>query len=280
MEVVIVRYGEVALKGRLRKRFEDILVGNIRRVMKRERLTGKIEREWGRIYIHPANKAKKIAERVAKVFGVVSTSLATRCSADINEIAKLSVKVVEDMDFNSFAVRARRAGEHNFTSMDVAREAGKAIKEITGAKVNLNNPDVEIYVEVRDENAYIYTEIFRGYGGLPVGTQDRVFAIGELAAWYALRRGCDVDVDSQEVADAILPYACYRSVGVHSLQGRSKEKLISAFELGYPAIFSPIMAHELPDYLEILKARKMPVFMPLLPFTHREVEEKRKELFP
>jgi len=276
-----VRYGEVALKGRLRRRFEDILVGNIRRVMRQERLTGEIEREWGRIYIHPANnEAKKIAERIAKVFGVVSTSIAVKCSANINEIAKLSVGMVEDMNFNSFAVRARRAGKHNFTSMDVAREAGRAIKEVTGKKVDLNNPDVEVFIEVRDENAYIYTEIFRGYGGLPVGTQDRVFAIGELAAWYALRRGCDVDVDSQEVADAILPYACYRSVGVHSLHGSSREKLLSAFDLEYPAIFSPAMAHELPDYLEVLKARKMPVFMPLLPFTAQEVEEKRKELFP
>lgn len=277
MDVVIVRYGELGLKGRLRKKFENVLVDNIKRVMKYEGLEGTIEREWGRIFIKPGSK--DVAKRIAKVFGVVSTSVAARCEAEIDEIAKFAVKAAEGLR-GSFAIRARRAGTHSFTSMDVARIAGNAVKEATGARVDLDNPDVEIFIEVREKYAYVYTEVFRGYGGLPVGTQERVLAIGKLAAWYALRRGCDVDVDSWEVKKAVEGYACYRPVGVVGLEGSLEDVLLSAFEMDYPAIFCQVTASEIPNYLEVLKKRRMPVFMPLLPFSHREIEAKLEELFP
>ncbi|AEA47485.1 THUMP domain-containing protein [Archaeoglobus veneficus] len=277
MDVVIVRYGELGLKGKLRRRFEDILVGNIKRVMKVEGFSGEISREWGRIYIH--SDSEELARRVAKIFGVVSTSVAAKCRAELDEIAELAVTMAGSIE-RSFAVRARRAGVHDFTSMDVAKTAGKAIKEATGAKVNLENPDVEIFIEVRDDVAYVYTAIFRGYGGLPVGTQERVLAVGNpLAAWYALRRGCDVDVESEEKAELLRPWACYRRINVVPIEGSTGEKLSRAFDMNYPGIFCSLLAHELSEYIDLLKKRKMPVFMPLLPFTPSEVEEKIREIW-
>jgi thiamine biosynthesis protein ThiI len=98
----------------------------------------------------------------------------------------------------SFAVRARRVGKHEYTSIELARELGARIVEATGARVNLSKPQVEIHVEVRDRDAYIYDEVIRGVGGLPLGTQGKALALisggidSPVAAWMMMKRGVDI----------------------------------------------------------------------------------------
>lgn len=286
--MIIVRYGEIGLKGRLRRKFEDLLISNIRRVLNFEGYEAKITREWGRIYI--LSDDEKIAERVAKVFGVVSTSIATETSPDIEEIAHKAAEVGErTLDpSKSFAVRARRAGHHEFTSMDVARVAGAAIKERTGAKVDLTNPDVEIGIEVRESRALIYASVLKGFGGLPVGSQERVLSLVNdeksfLSTWYALRRGCDVDLlvteDLAHLREELLPWACYRDIGVKITEASDlKDMLNEAFSMEYKAIFCPITSEEVEEYVPLLRCRKMPVLMPLLPFDENTIERNIHEL--
>ena len=206
--VILVRYGELSLKGQLRRKFEDVLVSNMKRVMRVEGYGGRIEREWGRLYVFPKEgkekgkkkekkeetdvskeekkeekereeeyREEKLARRLSFVFGVVSTSVAVECEAELNTIAERAKEVLGDrVKGRTFAVRARRSGEHVFTSMDVARKVGEELRR-AGGVVKLKEPEVEVHVEVRGEKAYIFTEIFRGFGGLPVGTQGRVLAM-------------------------------------------------------------------------------------------------------
>ena len=92
----------------------------------------------------------------------------------------------------------KRQGTHDYSSKDIGVVVGEAIEQATGAPVRLTTPDVELFIEVRAERAYIYTEIIEGVGGLPLGTQGKVIALlsggidSPVAAWLMMKRGCTI----------------------------------------------------------------------------------------
>ncbi len=100
-----------------------------------------------------------------------------------------------------FAVKCRRVGQHAFTSMDVCRRVGAKILEEMGGRgwrVDLENPELTINIEIRDEDAFLYFDIIRGVGGLPLGSQGPVLCLissgidSPVAAWLSMRRGCTI----------------------------------------------------------------------------------------
>ncbi|GBE56055.1 putative tRNA sulfurtransferase [archaeon BMS3Bbin16] len=193
--MIIVRYGEIGLKSpQTRRVMEQRLVENIKTVV-----GGKpIRRERGRIYVESGSRED--AERVARVFGVVSTSVAVKTTSDAETLisdAVIQAKKVIDEE-TKFAVRARRKGSHPYKSMEIAGMIGAEIKDATGAAVDLTNPDVTIHVEIRDKAAYIFHEIISGVGGMPLGTQGRVVALvsggidSPVAAWMMMKRGVEI----------------------------------------------------------------------------------------
>jgi thiamine biosynthesis protein ThiI len=118
---------------------------------------------------------------------------------------------------------------------------------------------------------------------LPVGTQERVLCIlsdekSLLSSWYALKRGCDIDVlmnpEFYWMLDVLSYWASYREIRSFESDGTFDEMLENAYESGYKAIFCSISSDELDSYSELLRKRKMPVFMPLLPFSGDEIEKK------
>ncbi len=287
--MILIRYGELGLKGKLRRKFENTLISNIRRVTCKEGIKGCVKREWGRLYFTVsagsedfADFERLVAKRLSCIFGVVSTSPAIVCSSDLDEIAETAEVFVDDVKRSgSFAVRARRSGSHEYTSMDVARVVGERIRRKSNARVDLKNPDFEVFIEVRNDRAYVFSEVFRGYGGLPVGTQGRVLAADELSAWFALRRGCDVDLtvdgdvntsspeqssseDSEEILKA---WACYRNVG------KVKLGFEEVLKSDYPAVFCSCGVKELIEKAELLKERKTVV---LTPFASEKVYSREQ----
>jgi thiamine biosynthesis protein ThiI len=94
-------------------------------------------------------------------------------------------------------LRVTRTGNHKFTSNDVAIRIGEDIVNETHAKVDLDIPDFELFIEIRNENTYLFTKKIRGIGGMPQGTQGKILALIDkpesiLAAWYLIRRGCKI----------------------------------------------------------------------------------------
>ena len=287
--MILIRYGELSLKGKLRRKFENTLVSNIRRVAGREGIKGKVKRERGRLYFIVSDAGSNdfadferlVAKRLSCIFGVVSTSPAIVCSSDLDEIAKTAEVFVDDVKRSgSFAVRTRRSGNHEYTSMDVARVVGERIKKMSNTKVDLKNPDFEVFIEVRNDKAYVFSEVFRGFGGLPVGTQGRVLAVDELSAWFALRRGCDVDLMVDEdtgVASSPEPFsseheilkvwACYRKVGKVRLEFEE------ALKSDYLAVFCSCGVKELIEKAELLKERRTVV---LTPFASEKVYSRER----
>lgn len=193
--MIIVRYGEIGTKSkRTRRGIEATLIKNIEHVIDGEN----IEQEFGRIFVE--SDSKETAEMVARVFGVVSTSVALRVSSAMEDIlregtayAKARIK-----DGETFAVKARRTGTHPYGSQDILAKLGAEIVSATGAKVRLKDPDRTINVEVRERDAYIFDSIINGVGGLPLGSQGKVVALisggidSPVAAWMMMKRGVEL----------------------------------------------------------------------------------------
>ncbi|MBO8183418.1 MAG: hypothetical protein H0Z28_11610 [Archaeoglobus sp.] len=285
--MIILRYDEIALKSKfVRKRFEDTLVGNVKRVIEREfGEKARIKRDYGRIYV--LDNRERIAKRISKVFGIAGVEIAEKFELDLEKNAiEIAERWKERVKGKSFAVRVRRTGEHNFTSMDAARIIGGKLKELTNSRVDLKNPEVVIQVEIRDEDLYLVDRSFPGYGGLPVGTQERVLSVlsdekSLLSTWFALKRGCDVDVLVGEKIDLdpIKFWAAYRKIDV-IMDGIDssdiKTMLEKAYGLDYKGVYASITAEELESVYETLLKRNKPVYMPLLPLDQKEIYQRLK----
>ncbi len=195
--LLLVRYGELALKAReTRLRFERILRKNISKALDREGIKHSIESEWGRIYIETQDITNSIPV-LKKIFGVTSFSPSYKTEATIPSISELALQIArENIDRDkSFALRVTRIGNHSFSSQDIAVEVGEIIRRDTKAKVDLETPDIELFIEIRNKQAYLFTEKILGPGGLPLGSQGKVLTYVDqpealLAAWYIMKRGC------------------------------------------------------------------------------------------
>ena len=159
-----------------------------------------IRREWGRIFIETTDP--RAAEAAADVFGVVSTSHAQTAQSSLEDAARICSVLGQDLieEGQAFAIRARRSGNHSFSSADIGRTCGDAVwealeKKGKHPKVSLSFPDKEIFVEMRQNFAYIYLKIFKGVGGLPLGTQGSMVVLmsggldSPVAAWLMMKRG-------------------------------------------------------------------------------------------
>ncbi len=212
MPVLMVRYGELGLKSRsVRSRFEQALVSDIRRKHVLRGVPCVIESPRGRIFIH-SDDWHGSCEVLSKTFGIVSFSPATKVSSTLEELVPAAVGFAETVLSNgaSFAIRARRTGNHDYTSQELAGRLGAAVLESNrgrGVTVDLTEPDAEIHVEVRDRDAYLFGHIFAGPGGMPKGTQGRILSlveseVGAASSWLMMKRGCTtvVATENEELA--------------------------------------------------------------------------------
>ncbi|MGZ4941360.1 MAG: tRNA uracil 4-sulfurtransferase ThiI [Halobacteriota archaeon] len=200
MDSVLVRYGEIGIKSdKVRSRYERTLVGNIRKTLAFCEIPyDSIVRDFGRIFVK--TKDTRAALAIAHVFGVVSTSCVEVCAADLDVIASAALELVTPLltQGKSFGIRARRTGTHQFSSKDIGIIVGRKIVERLAAPVRLRRPDVQLFIDVRADRAYLYTEIIRGVGGLPLGTQGKVVVLisggidSPVAAWLMMKRGSTV----------------------------------------------------------------------------------------
>ncbi len=158
-------------------------------------------RRFGRIIIDGV--PPEAVSIVADVFGVVHAIPAETVKSDIDAVVSLAVKVAGELleEGSRFAVRPKVVGDQPYGSQDVAVRVGAAINDAyktRGIRVNLSTPDVTIGIEVRDREAYVYSEIVEGVGGLPYGSQGKAVALfsggidSPVAMWLLMKRGVEI----------------------------------------------------------------------------------------
>lgn len=197
----MVRYGELFLKSEpVRHHFIGMLLRNIRRALAAGGLTARYETPRGRILIF-GDDPDRIAGIVARVFGVIDVSICTITGKEPEELARASADMASARlgPGKSFAVRAKRQQKIGLTSQELGEQIGSAIWDrIPGLTVDLDRPDYEIFVEVRDFGGLIYDSRIPAPGGLPLGTQGRVLVLlssgidSPVASWLSMKRGCEV----------------------------------------------------------------------------------------
>jgi thiamine biosynthesis protein ThiI len=216
--LVLVRYGELALKSApVRREFEHRLRQNILAQFVRAGTTCRLRGDHGHLYVE-ADDADTAVQLLRRTFGVTSVSRAVEVPTERTAIlaALRPIAARRLHPGASFALRARRTGTHPFTSQELARDLGGEIFEeyrSQGIRVDLDAPEVELFVEVRGPRTYVYDDRATGPGGMPLGVAGRVVALvdgarGALGAYLMMKRGCRCDWvatgDGVPMADTVL----------------------------------------------------------------------------
>ncbi len=200
--IFIVRCGEVALKGMNKPYFERMLAERIRKNLSEFEGT-EVQRHEGLIYVRADKKfeKEKLIRQISRVFGVASISPAVEAESDLDAIGEEAVKymkeLIETKGIKTFKVEAKRA-DKNFPvkSPDIARIIGaKVLIGCKVLKVDVHNPDVHLFVDLRHDKSYIYQQKIAGFGGLPLGTNGKGMVLlsggidSPVAAWMMAKRG-------------------------------------------------------------------------------------------
>ncbi|KAB8185619.1 tRNA uracil 4-sulfurtransferase ThiI [Microbispora catharanthi] len=204
---VLLKLGEVVLKGRNREIFEMRLRANIKHALKGHRVD--IRQRHGVIALFlpsgtEVEEAETVAARVADVPGIVLVHLAWRVAKDPDSITKAAIELIRDSDEVArkarFAVRSRRRDKRfPLRSNELDRVVGGVINDTFGLPVDLSNPELTVHIEVDKDEAFLFTGGRPGQGGLPVGSSGRALALlsggidSPVAAYRMMRRGLRVD---------------------------------------------------------------------------------------
>ncbi|HHW06251.1 MAG TPA: tRNA 4-thiouridine(8) synthase ThiI [Clostridia bacterium] len=195
-QVLIVRIGEISLKGKNRYLFENRLLDNMKAAL--EGLPPRsIEKNYGRIYVELGHEAGEVIKRLTRVFGIHSVSPAQGVPLDMQAIKEEAVRQLAPLEPTTFKVETSRAyKKFPKTSPEVSREVGGyVLSRLPGWKVDVHRPEVVLQVEIRQEGAFVYSQEFKGLGGLPVGTAGKALLLisggidSPVAGWLTMKRG-------------------------------------------------------------------------------------------
>ncbi|MBQ7718201.1 MAG: tRNA 4-thiouridine(8) synthase ThiI [Clostridia bacterium] len=181
-EIILIKYGEIILKGLNRHIFEDKLVNNIKNVAGD---SAKVYKSRATLYAEPfeGSNIELIVSRIRKVFGVVSVTRAAVSGRELDDIAQNACAYLEKTltDAKTFKVETKRADKsYPIKSPEISREIGGAIlSAYPHLKVDVINPQVQVNIEVRENGAYIYadSEKLSGPGGLPTGSSAKALLL-------------------------------------------------------------------------------------------------------
>ena len=201
-EIILVKIGEIVLKGLNRRQFEGKLMKNIKKTLK-PLGSFSIKNVQSTISIVPEDDSidlDEACERVSRVFGIVTYSRAAQCpEKTLESIIETATEYLSDQlkEAKTFKVESRRSDKRfPYKSPEISRETGAAIlRKYNHLKVDVHNPDLVVTVEVRDYNAYVRGKALKGAGGIPVGTGGKAVILisggidSPVAAYMMAKRG-------------------------------------------------------------------------------------------
>ncbi len=204
-ELLMLKCGELVLKGNNRKAFEDKLRNNIKWALKKYGKF-KIWAAQSTIYVVPEEDGADMEgafEASKKIFGVASISPAFRAEKSFEDICRVAKEKMAEVLENArtFKVEAKRADKRfPMKSPEICMELGGVLlDEFTNLKVDVINPQVTVNVDIREEYAYIYCQRVQGAGGVPSGTSGKALLLlsggidSPVAGWMMARRGLKLE---------------------------------------------------------------------------------------
>ena len=227
-EIILIKNGEIALKGLNRSTFEDILIKNMKR---RLYTLGKFyfKKAQSTIYVTPDSEDIDLDEAtdiISKIFGIAAFARAGVCEKDFDTIKKLTIDYLkEDLsDAKTFKVEAKRADKtFPLKSPQICAELGGYILEnYPNLTVDVHNPDITVYVEIRDFGAYVHKQQTKGAGGMPVGTGGK--------ASLLVSGGIDSPVAGYMMGKRGIEISAVHFVSPPYTSQRAKEKVITLLE--------------------------------------------------
>jgi thiamine biosynthesis protein ThiI len=265
-DVIIVRLGELSLKGRNRYRFEQNVLLQIRTVLNAfTRIT--VKTEFARIYIALHGEPyEAVLEALTPIFGIHSLSPAIFAGMDLESIQAHALKLMQSLTNKpqTFRVSVKRANkDFPYDSLQTSYWVGGYILQaITELTVDVREPQLELKVDIRQNEVYVFTEVIEGAGGFPIGSNGKAILMlsggidSPVAGWMAMRQGLQVEAihfhsfpytserAKQKVVDLVERLAIYG--------GSLKLHLIS-----FASIQTRLQTESQPDLLITLMRRSM-----------------------
>lgn len=229
MEIILGKMGEVVLKGLNRKTFENRMMRSLRRRLSQ---IGEYNAYTAQstVYVEPVEEnqnMEKAFDIVRKVFGLVSVSRAFSSEKDITDIINTAKKELAPnlLRARTFKVESRRSDKSfKMKSPEISRTVGAALlKAFPHLKVDVHNPEVIVFVEVRDFAAYVHVDPVPGAGGLPIGTSGKAAVL--------LSGGIDSPVAAQRMARRGVELEAIHFYSYPYTSERSKQKVITLTEI-------------------------------------------------
>lgn len=202
-EVISISAGEIVLKGKNRKYFEDALISKVRRALDDLEIA-KVYKEIGKIYVECNEEdIQEAISRIKNVFGIVYVSKVVRTDKNIEDIEKAIDKVLSwkdvDKDFTFKIISSRADKNYPLKSPELNQKfGGYVLRNFEKAKVDVHSPEIPIFIEIRNY-AYIYTDRISGLGGMPMGTNGKGLVLlsggidSPVAAFMMARRGLEIN---------------------------------------------------------------------------------------
>ncbi|VTR54529.1 thiamine biosynthesis protein ThiI [Actinobacillus pleuropneumoniae] len=201
---LLLRFGEFTLKGKNRNRFERSVLNHIRSVL-RPYPGAKIIKEYGRLYVELNGESPEaLIQVLRKIFGLVSISPVRVCPSEPDRIIESAVDFVGQKELEgtvTFKVNARRVWKQfPHSSQEMNHLVGSPLlRTYPQLKVKVKQPDMELRVEIRENETYLYYEVIPGAGGYPLGTNGKAMLLlsggidSPVAGWSAMRRGLEIE---------------------------------------------------------------------------------------
>lgn len=201
---LLIRYGEISLKGRNRKEFVRKLRMNVKEALfDLKTITLKSERDRMFLFADDQQEMKEAIVRLPHVFGIQSFSPVAKCEATVEAINKLAVDVVSSgqTEGKTFKVEVRRTDKSfPMETNELQQVVGShVLKAISGLRVQMKKPDILLRVEIRKEGAFLTADIYEGAGGMPVGSNGHSLLMlsggidSPVAGYLMMKRGVSIE---------------------------------------------------------------------------------------
>lgn len=203
-DTILLRFGEITTKGKNRSRFEKVAMAHIRSLLLVHPKAA-IRKEYGRFIIDlNGEPAQEVLQAVKHVFGISSLCLVSKVQSRLEDIIAGAVDLMQGASLKegvTFKVNAQRVWKQfPHSSLEMNKLVSKPVLQAcTGLKVDVHQPELELKVEIRQNETYLYYEIIEGAGGYPLGTNGKALLLlsggidSPVAGWSAMRRGLEIE---------------------------------------------------------------------------------------